>query len=71
MDNTLWEVQNTVWLLDSYAKDNVSNLKIDTIAIKIFLGGGDVFQNEQSDPQRKPDAEYYWVLQILLKMSAA
>lgn len=29
-------------------KINVSNLKIDTIAIKIILGGGNAFQNEQS-----------------------
>lgn len=34
-------------------KINVSNLKIDTIAIKIILGGGNAFQNEQSLIQRE------------------
>lgn len=47
-DNMLWEVPNTVWQLNSYAKNNVPNLKIDMIAIKIILGGGNVFWNEQS-----------------------
>lgn len=60
----LWGVQNIVWSLCSYAKHNGPNLKIDVIAIKIILGGGNVFQHQHTvfDPQRnqmQSITEYY------------